>query len=110
MPSRNRYVPNHRLEARASLLAQRLQERAGILATALKPPGSRPLFTETLSEKDALVFWGQNRYSELGKQILGTWAPEQVAELDAALGQTYAQQPAAAQAAVQMPSADAGKY
>jgi len=82
-------VPNtpHLFERRADRLAGRLMARRDLLANALVPAGSRPPFTKQLSKPQALAWWGQHRFDDLGRQVLANMGPEDVLELDQALSQ-----------------------
>lgn len=75
----------HLLERRARMLADGMLARKNMLTQALLPKGSRPPFTQQLSEKDALSFWQRNRHSALGKKVLERMSTEDILELDLAL-------------------------
>jgi hypothetical protein len=77
----------HRLETRAHLLAERLSHEKATIVEALRPEGKRTLFSKQLSKPEALKFWQQHRFDEIGAQVLARMSPSDVMELDAALTQ-----------------------
>ena len=79
----------HMIERRADLLAQKMQRRVQVLSQFLKPDGQRPPFTKQLNNEDAMRFWMQHRYDEIGAQVLQNLQPHDIAELDAALAQHH---------------------
>jgi hypothetical protein len=77
--------PNHVLERRASLLAQKMQRRVQVLKEFMAPEGARPPFTQQLQRPQALRWWQEHRYDHLGAQVLQAMRPQDIAELDLAL-------------------------
>ncbi len=75
------------IERRASLLAQSIGKRIGIISQGLAPSGKRPPFTEQLSQKDAMAWWQKHRFDSLGQQVTANMDPQSLMELDQALGQ-----------------------
>ena len=75
----------HILERRASKIAERLNERVGLMREFLTPQGQRPPFTEALNDDNAMRFWRAHRYDMLGARVLQNMRPSDIAELDAAL-------------------------
>ncbi len=69
------------------MLSGALTRRVELLKDAIAPSGSRPLFTEQLSRSDALRFWRDHRYDDIGQRVLERMQPEAVMELDQALSQ-----------------------
>ena len=75
----------HLLERRVTALADAIRNRRQLLANALMPASKRPLFTKQLSKPEALAFWQQHRFDDVGKQVLANMQPEDIMELDLAL-------------------------
>ena len=73
------------LERRVASLSAAIQARRQLYADALRPKGQRPAFTQQLSRPEALAWWQQHRYDDLGKQVLANMQPDGVMELDLAL-------------------------
>ena len=82
---------DQRLERRAQLLSTRIHERINAVTAALAPPGQRRPFTVEHTRSDALSWWQDNRYSDVGTRVLKGWAVEDIAELDSALSQYNAE-------------------
>ena len=68
------------------MLADRLGKRGDLMANLMRPDG-RALFSERVSEQDAIRFWRKHRFDELGQSVLSTWTPDQVLKLDQRLMQ-----------------------
>lgn len=71
----------HRLSNRATMLAGRIGQRKALIRDMMAPTGTA-VFSERLSQPDALAFWQKNRTNEVGAAILANWKPEQILELD----------------------------
>lgn len=81
--------PEHIVERRATMLAQKMERRVDILRQFLTPAGARPPFTQMLQEENALKFWMAHRYDDLGARALQHLQPHEIAELDTALALHY---------------------
>mgnify|MGYP001560637583 CR=1 len=77
----------HIIERRVVALADAIRARRQLITNALLPSNQRPLFTKQLSKKDAMAFWQQHRFDDVGKQVSANMKPEDVMELDLALSQ-----------------------
>ena len=66
-------------------MADAMLARIELLRFMLAPPGERPVFHELKSKPEALRWWRQHRYDELGQQALQTMDRQAVLELDVAL-------------------------
>lgn len=77
----------HIMERRSHLLAQRLKQRISDTALALQAGSGRIPYRTSLSKGDALDWWAEHRYDDLGKQALQGYSPLDVAKLDSALNQ-----------------------
>lgn len=76
----------HPLERRTTALAEGLKERVHMLAGMMRPDG-RQIFHTRLNDQKALEFWQKHRFDDLGKQVMSTWTPDQVLNLDTRLMQ-----------------------
>lgn len=81
----------HRLEKRSQLLAARLKERVASIRDAVAAPGQRPPFHVALPKNEALAWWREHFDTDLGKQVMSTWTPDQIADLQVEMSR--AQQP-----------------
>lgn len=81
----------HVLERRANLLSQKMTSRISDLKLSLSAAQGRVPFHTVLAKSDALKWWSQHRYDDLGQKALAGLQPEAVMNLDAALAQ-YTQQ------------------
>lgn len=77
---------NHPLERRSAMLADALGKRVDLMATMMRPD-NRPIFHQRLSEPDAVRFWRQHRFDDLGKAVMSSWTPDQILNLDTRLMQ-----------------------
>ena len=77
----------HLIERRVSALADAILARKQLITSALMPVSQRPLFTKQLSKTEALSFWQEHRFDDIGQQVLANMQPEDVMELDLALSQ-----------------------
>lgn len=82
----------HRLERRSALLAARLKERVKAVRDAVASPGQRPPFHVALPRSEALAWWRDNLDTDLGKKVLSTWTPDQIADLQVELSRFNEQQ------------------
>ena len=73
------------IERVAQKLGQKARARVSFLRDAVRPPGQRPPFTTQLTGAEAVDWWSQHRYDDLGQRVLQNYSQEQVAELDAEL-------------------------
>ena len=69
------------------MLSARIKARKTLIQNAITPKGSRPPFTQQLSQANALEWWMKHRYDDLGQQVLSNMQPADVMELDRALSQ-----------------------
>lgn len=76
----------HPLEQRTTALAEGLKDRVHMLAQMMRPDG-RQIFHQRLDEQRAIEFWQKHRFDDLGKQVMSTWTPDQVLQLDTRLMQ-----------------------
>jgi hypothetical protein len=81
---------SHFLENLADELGTRMQELVDAKAEALRGPGGRPLFTRQMAKSQALAWWRQHRYDDIGKGLVAQMEPQDVLELDQALSQANA--------------------
>lgn len=80
----------HPLERRAAALADAFTKRTDLMAQLMRPDG-RAVFHERLPEQKALEFWQRHRYDDIGQNVLSTWTPDQVLQLDQRLMQASQQ-------------------
>lgn len=76
----------HPAEQRVASFAAALTSRVDMMAAMMRPD-DRQLFHQRLSEPKAMQFWRKHRYDEMGQQVLSTWQPDQVLDLDRRLMQ-----------------------
>ena len=88
------------------MLSSAIKNRTKAITYGITPKGSRPPFTRKYSAAEAMQWWMQHRYDQLGMGLVASMTPMQVAQLDAWLAQVSAhpsmqqgQAPAAAPAA-----------
>jgi len=79
-------VDEHPMERRTNALAEGLSARIDMLAKMMRPDG-RQIYHQVLPDQHAMEFWARNRFTDLGKQVLSTWTPDQIMALDQRLGQ-----------------------
>lgn len=79
--------PQHPLEQRAALLGAAVKQRVHALSNGITPKGTRPPFTRRYSTAEALRWWMEHRYDQLGLNLITRMTPIQVARLDAWLAQ-----------------------
>jgi len=72
----------HRLDHRATLLAEKISHRIGMLRLVFNPPGGRQPFVRQHTTQESLAFWRKHRYSPIGQQVLARLSPAQIMELD----------------------------
>ncbi len=77
----------HPLEKRVKALSEAIKSRRELYANALRPPGSRPAFTQQFSQQQALAWWREHRYDDLGQRVVDRMSPQNIMELDQALSQ-----------------------
>jgi hypothetical protein len=76
----------HPMERRANALAEGFTKRVDLMAAMLRPD-DRLLFHQRLSHADALQFWQKHRWDDKGQQIIATYTPDQILDLDRTLMQ-----------------------
>lgn len=86
----------HRLDRRRDRLAARIVEVRGIIVDMLTPPGGQHAFMDQVSSTEGLAFWKKHRYTELGRRLLASRSPQDVADLDAYLAR-HVEMPVAAE-------------
>ena len=74
--------PQHPLERYTDRLASEMGQAIDKLATYLRPPGGRVLWTTPLARKDALAFYRQHKNDEIGKAALAGLSPLDVMDLE----------------------------
>ncbi len=77
--------PQHRLEKRASLLADGLVHRLEIARNAVAPKGERPPFSVQMTRGEALMFWRQHFFDPVGLRLREAMTPDAQLELALAL-------------------------
>lgn len=77
----------HALERRAAMAAGALKTRVSTMSQSLMAAQGRIPFHTKLSQANALDWWSQHRYDQLGQQALAGLDPIAVARLDTALTQ-----------------------
>lgn len=82
----------HRLERVSHLLAQGIVHRKETIRDALLPDGDRPPWSKQFSRPDALRFWSEHRYDDVGKKYLDRMTVDTILDLDRALAEYYQQQ------------------
>ncbi len=75
------------------MLGDAIKQRVHTLATSMTPEGGRPPFTRRMTAAEALHWWLQHRYDQLGMALVQQMQPQQVAALDAWLAQAMNVQP-----------------
>ncbi len=84
----------HRLERRATLLAGAIQRQLRIISTVVGPPGERPPFTRQLSAPDAMKWWREHRFDEMGLAMMSKLPVDKQLELDVALSRNIEEEQA----------------
>lgn len=75
------------------MLGDAIKKRVHTLATSMTPEGGRPPFTRRMTVAEALRWWLQHRYDQLGMPLVQQMQPQDVAALDAWLAQAMNTQP-----------------
>lgn len=75
-------MDEHPLERRSRLLGERAKHNREILAESFRGSRGRPLFTKRVPEREALVFWREHRFDQIGFQRLALLSPIERLELD----------------------------
>lgn len=74
-------VDEHPMERRTNALADGLTARVDMLAAMMRPDG-RQIYHTRQAEQKAIEFWQRNRFTDLGQQVMSTWTPDQIMDLD----------------------------
>jgi hypothetical protein len=73
----------HRLDRRATLLAETIKRRVDLYRRLLRPEGTLPPFMDEKTTAESTVFWRTHRYDSIGRMVLSGYSAGQIAELDA---------------------------